>query len=124
MTAAVEIRNVGNAPAEGIHFHLGGRLARRIEGSLHGALAPAASAVLEFEGLIPTASGRERLTVSVTCGVARADASFEFDVAAPPPGAVTIDGDAGGLILRLREGAPPPRVHVKGMAGMVKVEMM
>ncbi|MFZ1598750.1 MAG: hypothetical protein WAW26_23125 [Anaerolineae bacterium] len=36
----------------------------------------------------------------------------------------TIDGDAGGLILRLREGAPPPRVHVKGMAGMVKVEMM
>lgn len=36
----------------------------------------------------------------------------------------TMDGDAGGLILRLREGAPPLNVHVQGMAGMVKVEMV
>ncbi len=79
-----------------------------------------------IRGAIPTVSGRERLTVSVTCGgdcstAVRADASFEFDVAEPSPGTVTVEGDAGAVIVRVREGAPSPRVHVKGTAGMVKV---
>ncbi len=126
MTAAIEVRNLGNAPAERVYFRLGGRLARSVAGELIGPLAAGAGAVLEFEGLIPTASGRERLTVSVTCqgacsAAVRADASFEFDVAAPKPGAITIEGDAGAVILRTQEGAPPPRVRVKGMAGMVKI---
>ena len=113
MTAAVEVRNLGNAAAEQVRFRLGGRLARSVAGELPGPLAAGASAVLEFEGLIPTASGRERLTVSVTCGgdcstAVRADASFEFDVAEPPPGAITIRDDAGAVIVRVPEGAPLP----------------
>lgn len=129
MTAEVEVDNVGNAIAEQVRFRLGGRLARSVAGELPGPLAAGASDVLEFFDLVPTASGRERLTVSVTCGgecgpAVRADASFEFDVAEPPPGAVRVDGDAGGVILRVREGAPLPRVHVKGMAGMIKVEIV
>ncbi len=113
MTATVEVRNLGNAPAEGVRFRLGGRLARSVAGQLPGPLAPGASAVLEFDGLIPTAAGRERLTVSVTCGGpcsadVRADASFEFDVAEPPPGAVTIRDDACAVIVRVLKGAPLP----------------
>jgi hypothetical protein len=126
MTAEVEVRNMGNAIAERVCFRLGGRLARSVAGVLPSALAAGASAGLEFEGLIPTASGRERLTVSVTCGddcsaAVRADASFEFDVAEPSPGAITVEGDAGAVIVRVHEGAPSPRVRVKGMAGVVKV---
>lgn len=129
MTAAVEVRNQGNAAAERVRFRLGGRLARSVAGELPGPLAAGASAVLEFDGLIPTASGRERLTVSVTCGgdcstAVRADASFEFDVAEAPPGAITIRDDAGAVIVRVPEGAPLPRVRVGGMVGMVKVEIM
>ena len=126
MTAAIEVRNLGNVTAERVRFRLGGRLARSVTGELPGPLAASASAVLEFEGLIPIASGRERLTISVTCGgdcsaAVRADASFEFDVAEPPPGAIPVEGDAGAVIVRVCEGAPSPRVRVKGMAGMVKV---
>ena len=90
MTAAIEVRNLGNAAAERVRFRLGGRLARCVSGELPFPLPPAAREVLEFVDLIPTASGRERLTVNVTCGgecgpAVRADASFEFDVAEPPP---------------------------------------
>lgn len=126
MAAAVEVHNVGNAAADHVRFRLGGRLARSIEDQLPGPLAANARAVLEFENLIPVASGHQRLTVSVTCGgecgpAVRADASFEFDVAEPPPGAITIRDDAGAVIVRVPEGAPLPRVRVGGMAGMVKV---
>ncbi len=129
MSAAIEVRNLGNAAAEQVRFRLGGRLARSVAGELAFSLPAGAGEVLEFVDLIPTASGRERLTVSVTCGgecgpAVRADASFEFDVAEPPPGAITIRDDAGAVIVRVPEGAPLPRVKVGGMAGMVKVEVV
>jgi hypothetical protein len=73
--------------------------------------------VLKFQQLIPVAAGCQRLTVDVTCEgegspAGRADASFEFDVAAPPPGAFTVRDDAGAVIVR-----------VGGMTGMVKVQV-
>jgi outer membrane protein assembly factor BamB len=129
MAAAIEVRNLGNAPAEGVRFRLGGRLAHSVAGELPGPLPTGAATVLEFQELIPVAAGRQRLTVSVTCGgergpAGRADASFEFDVAAPPPGAITVRDDAGTVIVRVPEGAALPRVRVGGMVGMVKVEVV
>lgn len=126
MTAAIEVRNLGNAAADGVRFRLGGRLARCVTGVLLFPLGAGSSEVLEFEGLIPTAAGRERLTVSVTCGgecgpAVRADASFEFDVAEPP--GIDLRDDAGSVILRVPKDAPLPRVRVRGMAGSVKVEV-
>jgi len=129
MAVAIELRNLGNAAAEGVRFRLGGRLARSVAGALPDPLPAGAATVLEFQELIPVAAGRQRLTVSVTCGgegcpAGRADASFEFDVAAPPPGAITVRDDAGAVIVRVPEGAPLPRVKVGGMAGVVKVEVV
>lgn len=129
MTVAFEVRNLGNATAEQVRFHLGGRLARSVTGVLTTPLPPNAGAQLELEGLIPVASGHHRLAVSIMCGdecspAVRADASFEFDVAEPPPGAITIRDDAGAVIVRVPEGAPLPRVRVGGMVGMVKVEVV
>ncbi len=129
MTAAIEVRNLGNAASDHVRFRLGGRLARSVAGVFTTPLAAGETRELEFENLIPVASGRQRLAVSVTCGgecgpAVRADASFEFDVAEPPPGAITIRDDAGAVIVRVPEGAPLPRVKVGGMVGMVKVEVV
>lgn len=127
-TIAVRVRNIGNGAARDVQFRLSGQLARCVVGALEQPLAPATEHILEFENLIPTAVGEQWLTVALTYSdgvqTRQAQARFAVQVAAPPPGAITIQDDTGSVIVRVPEGAPLPRVRIGGKAGLVRYEVV
>jgi hypothetical protein len=50
-------------------------------------------------------------------------AEWDLTVKLPPPGAITVQGDAGAVIVRVPAGAERPSLRVNGDVGLVKVEI-
>jgi hypothetical protein len=117
-----DIRNYGEAAAKNVNVRLGGELA------------------VSFRFAIPAIPGHGRQEIIVndvmplggnlridmhyaTTGGQPLEASQHFDLDVKPFEAdIKVGGDAGAVILRLQEGAPLPKVHIKEDTGLIKVE--
>lgn len=120
----VRIENRGSAPAEKVRFHAGGTLAEAVHGELPD-VAPGQSLLVDIDNLVATAAGTQTLTLALTyqgagSGDNYAPARFTLQVAPPPD--IDIQDDAGGVILRLGPDERIPRIRVRGMAGMIKIQ--
>lgn len=125
----LRLRNAGSGAAEQVRFRLGGRLERLVQGSVAACLPAKFEDVLEFENLVPAEEGEHLLKVLLKyCGEGgeeqAVEASFLLQVKSPPPGSIDIDGDAGRVKVEVRDGAPLPRVRIRGMAGSVSFRVV
>lgn len=118
-----EVRNFGDAPTVGpVSVRLGGQLAKWVKFELSALPANGRQEVVAEDVVLLGSQFRVDLTCSGNGGV-RLDESKTFTLEVKPVDAdILVGGDAGSVILRLEEGAPLPKIRVRGDAGMIKVE--
>jgi outer membrane protein assembly factor BamB len=118
-----EVRNFGDAPTAGpVNVRLGGHLAQWVKFELSALPASGRQEVVAEEVVLLGPQFRVDLTCIGNGGV-RLDESKTFTLDVKRVDAdILVGGDAGALILRLEEGAPLPKVRVRGDVGMLKVE--
>ncbi len=120
---AFDVRNFGDAPAQDVWVRLAGRLAKRVKFPLE-PIAPGGQAEVVAEDVTPLA-GELLITLQYSGEQGtRLDTDWRFTLDVKPLDAdVVVGEDAGAVVLRLTEGAPVPRVRVKGSAGLVRVQV-
>ncbi len=118
-----DIRNFGQAPAHKVSVRLAGQLARQIKFYLE-TIPPDNRIEVVAEQITPLGETL-RIDLHYDDGQGtplHTESSFTLQVK-PLDADILVGEDAGSVILRLAEGAPMPKVRIKGAAALVKVEV-
>jgi len=122
-TIAFNIRNFGKGAAHRVTVELGGTLKHPVSFELSDPIQPAGRvSSIEISDILPT-DIRLRVAISYTD---RHGTAFHYHTIleipfTPIDADIVVDGDTGATILRLKEGAPMPKVRIRGDAGLIKV---
>jgi len=119
----LDVRNYGTVTAQDVRVRLAGQLAKRVNFSLSD-ITPGQTVELVAEDIMPL---DQELRVDLYYRGGQGTAlqicqRFTLNVK-PLDADIRVGEDVGNVIVRLIEGAPVPKIRIKGSAGLVKVQV-